>query len=133
MKLLIKTLGFQLIEILITLAIISILASICMPIYTQHLQTMYRMEAATTLSKLALALEHYYIEHNTYANASLSELHFTSTIAHQHYALAIESANDHDYLLTAKPLVSHDQCGTLTLNAGGEKHVTGNAAINECW
>lgn len=129
--------GFHLIEVLTTVAIVGILAILCIPIYSQYTVHARRLEAANTLSQLAIAMEQFHVEHNTYESASLAALHFSDTIAKDNYRLGIKTASNNDYLLVAVPL-GHQaekdrQCGTLTLDASDVKGMTGNGNINECW
>jgi type IV pilus assembly protein PilE len=132
-----KLSGFHLIEILITLTIISILTALLIPIYTNYFVQTKRIEAAMLLSQLALAIEKYYIENNTYREATLSLLHFPEVIIDGNYRLSIRQATNYDYLLAAKPLgkqaTRDNRCKTLLLSSTGKKMVTGKGTIQECW
>jgi len=129
--------GFHLIEILIAITILSITASFSLPLYSSYLVATRRLEAATTLSKLAIAMEQYHIEQNTYQNASLATLHFPEMIAKNNYQLIIQTTTDTHYLLLAKPVGKQSEkdqrCKTLTLTSAGEKGVTGTGRVNTCW
>lgn len=129
--------GFHLIELLIVLTLIGILIALNVPIYSQHQIQENRMEAAGMLAKLAIAMEQYYIDQNTYQNATLSLLHFPELIAKNNYQLIIQSANDENYLLFAKPIHAQAEkdiaCGILTLNALGEKSISGSGKMENCW
>ncbi len=131
-----KSPGFQLIELIITLSIVSILIAISFPLYTRHLVEAKRLEAANTLSQLAIAIEQYQLIHQTYEQASLDALGFPEFIAKGNYQLKIE-AQDQDYLLLAIPLGSQAEndmiCSTLTLNAEGEKGIRGMGKVEDCW
>ncbi|HLB41423.1 MAG TPA: type IV pilin protein [Gammaproteobacteria bacterium] len=130
-------LGFQLFELLITIVIISLLTVISVPLYTQYLTTARRLEAATVLSKLAIAMEQYHVEHNTYHGATLAELNFPGLIGKNHYQLAIRDTSSENFLLIAIPLDNQAKndtlCRSLTLNANGEKGMTGTGQIDACW
>lgn len=132
-----RSYGFSLLEILITLAIISILTGLCFPLYSQHAAEERRLEATITLEKLAAALERYYIVHNTYQGATLEQLGFSASIAKNNYQLVITSLTDNTFSLAATPLADQaDQdilCKTLVLNAVGGKSITGNGQISDCW
>jgi type IV pilus assembly protein PilE len=128
--------GFHLIELLIVIAIISILLSIALPQYSQHLIHARRLQAANTLEKLALALEQYYFRHQSYTDATLTSLGFPSVIADNHYALLIQTAETDVYQIAAIPISSQakkDSCGTLILNATGERSVSGNEKFDKCF
>lgn len=129
--------GFHLVEILSTVAILSILAALCLPLYSQYTTGVKRVEAENTLGKLAVAMEKFYIEHNSYENATLEALNFPATIAKDHYRLAIQTATNNDYALIAEPLgkqAEKDQrCAGLILYSNDKKAVTGSGSIDECW
>ncbi len=130
-----KTKGFHLIEIMIALAIISILAAIALPSYLHHLVRAKRLEAETQLTKLAIAMEKYHVENNSYQNASLAVLNFPDVVARGNYKLNITKASDNDYVLTANPIgkQAEDTCGQLLLYSNGDKKITGDNAISKCW
>jgi type IV pilus assembly protein PilE len=128
--------GFHLVEVLFTLAIISITAALSYPVYSDYMMYTRRMEAENTLTKLALAMEKFRVEHQSYENATLNDLHFPDIIVKNHYRLAIQQASNTSYVLTATPLgkqTKDDTCATLSLNAKEEKGITGNGSLDECW
>lgn len=129
--------GFHLIEILITLTILMILLAVSIPTYSHYLVCEKRLEAEAALGKLAILMEHYHIEYNTYQGATLTELKMPQHIAKDNYQLIIQSVNDNDYLISAIPLGDQaekdDACRTLTLNSLGQKRISGSGNLNECW
>jgi prepilin-type N-terminal cleavage/methylation domain-containing protein len=58
--------GFTLIEVMITVAIIGILASIAIPMFTIYQVRSRRTEAMTNLSAIGRALDSYYAEYSAY-------------------------------------------------------------------
>ncbi len=58
--------GFTLIEMLITLAILAVVASIAIPAYTGYIKTAKMSEAHNNLAALRLAEEEYFLENNSY-------------------------------------------------------------------
>lgn len=132
-----KTKGFNLIELLITLAIISILSALCLPVYSEHIIRARRLEAEINLIKLANALEKYYLLNNTYENATLNQLNFSSLIADNQYQLQIVSVNSSEFSIKAIPLKKQADedalCGSILLNSSGNKAITGSGNISECW
>jgi len=58
--------GFTLIELMVTIAIVSVLAAIAIPAYNGYIKTAKMAEAKTNLSALRLAQEEYFLENNTY-------------------------------------------------------------------
>jgi type IV pilus assembly protein PilE len=129
--------GFHLFELLITLSIISILATISFPIYSHYFVKEKRYEALNQLHKLAIALEKYHIENDTYENATLMKLKFREKIVNGNYLLQLQSLKTNFYRIAVKPIGQQarndKQCGTLILNAIEEKKITGPGKITECW
>jgi prepilin-type N-terminal cleavage/methylation domain-containing protein len=62
-------LGFTLIELMITVAIIGILASIAIPSYSDYVKKGYVVDATNTLSGLRANLEQHYQDNRTYKTA----------------------------------------------------------------
>jgi type IV pilus assembly protein PilE len=63
--------GFTLIEILVTVAIVAILASVAIPSYTDHVRRSQLSEATTNLSDMRVRLEQFYQDNRTYLNTTL--------------------------------------------------------------
>jgi len=61
--------GFSLIELMIVVAIISILASIALPAYTDHIRRGRITEAFNELSTMRSRLEMYFLDNRTYVGA----------------------------------------------------------------
>lgn len=132
-----ETDGFHLIELLIVISIIGILSAFCVTSYNQHMVAATRLEAATMLQKLAIAIEGYHIEHDTYRGIQLAILNMPEWIAKHRYQLQIQAAGNTEYLIAAIPQgmqAEHDRaCLTLTLNEKGERGITGTGQLEECW
>jgi type IV pilus assembly protein PilE len=129
--------GFSLVEILVVVTLLGILSAFCIPIFSQHLTHVRRIEAEMTLSKLAVAMENYYTAHDTYENATLEVLGFNQNIAGGRYQLDIRLANATRFELEAIPVGKQaerdSRCATLLLNSQGEKNITGTGSQADCW
>ena len=60
--------GFTVIDVLTTVAIVTVLASIAYPSYVAQMRKTHRAEAATTLATLAQAQERFYARFRTYSS-----------------------------------------------------------------
>lgn len=129
--------GFSLLELLITVTIIGALVLCALPAYTQHIIHERRIEAETALEKLAASLEQYAAINDTYRNATLPSLGSAEFVAKNTYRLSISAATDTDFSLQAIPEDTQAQkdalCATLTLNSKGEKGITGQGNVDDCW
>lgn len=110
--------GLTLLELLITLAIIGILASLTYPLYISHLQRARRNEAKIALHHLANAMEKYHAINGSYAKATLEECQVIPFTSGEFYRLEIKSADNHSFELMAVAQKSQQQdpCQTMILN-----------------
>lgn len=65
-----KTNGFTLIEVLITVAIIGILAAVAYPSYTDYMRRSQLQEAFAALSDYRVKLEQYFQDHKNYGSTA---------------------------------------------------------------
>lgn len=129
--------GFSLIELIIVLAIISILAGVAYPCYNRHLITARRTYATVALTDVAARLEQYYTQNNSYTGATLDGLGASDASYKNYYQLKITQATNDQYTISAIPLNKQAQedadCGTLTLDQTGNKNITGSGKAEVCW
>lgn len=126
--------GFTLLELVATLAIVSILIVIGYPVYTQHVLKTHRAQAQVALLDIAGGMERYAATHQTYSGATLANIEVNAYTDSRAYQLEIAQANDVGYQLRAVPQGSQtkDSCGVLGLDQLGEKSVVGGSVTN-CW
>lgn len=70
--------GFTLIELMITVAIIAILASIALPAYSDYVTRGRLVDATTALSTLRAKMEQHYQDNRTYASVTSGATTFTT-------------------------------------------------------
>ena len=127
--------GVTLVELMITVAVVGILASVALPSYTDYIRKSKRAEARTALMQASMNMERYFSSNNIYSGATAGTV-FPSTSASSNYSLALSNLTDQTYTLTATPLKSQtsDPCGNLVLNHAGQKTVaSATLASDVCW
>lgn len=141
--------GFTLIEVMVVVAIVSILAGIAYPSYQESVRKGKRTEGRVALMGLMQQQEQYYSQHNGYikfdaSSAGEDEKRFKwfsgNTAANSAYEISGEACADDTIqncvILSAKPgTVKVDAaykdpvCGKLTLTSTGIKGADGQ----DCW
>jgi type IV pilus assembly protein PilE len=130
-----KTAGFTLIELMIVLAVLSIIVAIGYPSYQEHIKKSRRAEGMGQLLTLADRMERAYSDTGTYPT-NVSEI-YTATTDSGLYTLSIVSANNVSFTISAAPTSvknqDDDKCKTFTLTSLGDQSVTDNSLKDQCW
>lgn len=131
--------GFSLIELLITVAIIGILAGIAVPSYNSYMEKGRRTDAVVFLSEAAGEQFRYFSETNQYA-ADFKELGYgdgaTTLTEEGYYTVSIDRPEPFVFTMTATPVATGPQakdttCGAFIITSSDAR--TNSTGGLGCW
>ena len=99
--------GFTLVELMIAVVIVSILAAIALPAYSNYVKRGKISEATTNLSGLRVSMEQYYQDNRTYQDAAGNcGVTMPGSPAVSYFAFTCAAPTADTYTITATGLVS---------------------------
>jgi type IV pilus assembly protein PilE len=135
----VRSRGFTLLEVVITCAIVAILAAIAYPSYINSVQKSRRAEATAALLGAASQLERFSTEKGSYAAATLGTgagAVYADHTENSYYNLSLTNLAATTYTIQAAPaaIQASDPCGTFTYDQQGNKNVSGGTWTKaQCW
>ncbi|WDS37474.1 type IV pilin protein [Pseudoxanthomonas sp.] len=127
--------GFTLIELMITVAVIAILAAIAMASYNWAMVKSRRAAAVTCLQQGAQFMERYYTTNMSYKDATVPTT--CDGVSATFYTVSGGTPTASAFTITATPTSKQNDtlCGTLTINQQGVRTASGTAASSpaQCW
>ena len=133
-----RTKGFTLIEVMITVAIVGILAAIAYPSYAEHLRKSRRAEAQSLLMNIGTRQQQMLLDTRSYAAtaAALNIVVPAQLATYYTVTVAAPAGTPPTFTATATPQgdQAKDRCGTLGVdNAGAKTAVKNGNAQTGCW
>lgn len=132
--------GFTLVELMITVAIVAILAAVAYPSYRNQVVRATRTEAKVPLEQRALQLEKCFTRYMEYDNANClaAQNAANGLTSDGNYRLGIANLGDTTFTLTATPVGGQAQdveCAVFSIDQNGQRQVSGTARGNpaSCW
>jgi len=135
--------GFTLIELMMTVAILAILAAVAIPSYTEYIRRGHRADAKAMIMQVAQWQERFRTETNNYTATIPASMATVPASGTQRYAVtvAVPAAGQFTVTATAMGPQAADDCGNFTVNHlgvrtvinGGGTHVAGDAEFDRCW
>jgi type IV pilus assembly protein PilE len=134
--------GFTLIEVMITVAIVGILASVALPAYSDYVRRGQLPEAFNALSDYRAKMEQYYQDNRNYGSSpacadATGTGNWSSFASTEHFRYGcVATASPQGYTITATgrtgPAVGH----VFTINHNGDRATTtfkGSDVTASCW
>lgn len=146
--------GFTLIELMISVAIVAILAAVALPIYNDSIRKSRRTDAFAALSSVQQAQERWRANNASYsdqltptASSTPPGLGQAANTPNGHYAIALSAVSATGYTVTATPNSSSSQradgeCSRLQVRVAAGNVFYGSASLtgsfnegpgNRCW
>ena len=133
-----KNRGMTLVELLIVVAIVSVLASVVLPTWNSQVQKARRADARNTLMFVQVEQEKYRADNGSYASSkSALGLSTYKSTSRNYYNVSIVSSSAIAFVASAAPNINggqnSDSCGTFAINQSGPDGSGSYASLADCW
>ncbi len=130
--------GFTLLEVMITVAIVGILAAIALPSYFDYIQRSKIIDGTTKLGDFRTQMEKYFLDNRTYQNGGNCGIPDPTPAGGDHFAITCAAATATTYTVTATGIPSKGMSASFvyTVNQANQKTSAGPGGYftaADCW
>jgi type IV pilus assembly protein PilE len=130
--------GFTLLEVMITVAIVGILAAIALPSYSEYIQRSKIIDGTTKLGDFRTQMEKYFLDNRTYQNGGNCGVPDPTPGGGDHFAITCVAPTATTYTVTAtgRPSTGMSASFVYTVNQANQKTSagpTGWTSAGNCW
>jgi type IV pilus assembly protein PilE len=119
-----KQTGFTLLELMITLAVLSIIAAIAVPTYLGYIEEGRMSSVRGNVEPLRLALEDFFLENNTYATGSWLADGSDTTLDTNIGWHPDGDSGQYDYIVAVGACADITQCYSMTVTSATDSTAT---------
>jgi type IV pilus assembly protein PilE len=114
--------GFTLIEVMITVAIVAILAAVAVPSYTDYITRSKIQEATTSLLSMRTKLEQYFQDNRTFIGACAAGTVAPLPAGLKYFTITCPTLSDTQYLIQAAGIAGSDMASfTFTIDQANSR------------
>lgn len=133
--------GFTLMELVVTVTILLILASIAVPNYRNHVIRSNRSDAMSALTRIAAAQEKFYLQNNTYTDSLAADgldIDFRPDLG-ERYEVRIAAADRDSFIAQATAVdkqANDKNCRVFRLDEEGRRYAEDTSKVvttADCW
>lgn len=134
--------GFTLFELMVTVAVVGILAAVAYPSYRDQVLRSGRSEAKAALADAVARQEKFLLNNKTYTDSLGADgLNMNAATESGHYQVSVVAPTvacpiARCYVVQAVPQgaqTNDTRCATLSMTSRGEKLESGTGTVTDCW
>jgi type IV pilus assembly protein PilE len=133
--------GFTLIELMITVAIVAILAAVAIPSYTDYITRSKIQEATSTLLSMRTKMEQYFQDQRTFVGACAAGTVAPLPAGLKYFTVSCSNLTTTTYTVTATGIAGSDMASfSFTIDQGNNRVTTGvptasgwSLPATNCW